>query len=396
VVHAGPRSDEAVPKFIRIAEGEAVVFGRCSDLQTHFFGYDRSVADRHVKISNREGDLKIQPLDPERMVALSAPPSMTGLTPARRERLMRLPAILGRALVTLDHEEALDKLREVNGAIAAEPYREQNEEGDPGGIIRFPDKMPVIIMGDIHARVDNVLRVLTEGDVLAALERSELSIVFLGDLVHSEATGELEDMTSSVLVFDLFCMLKLRFPKNVFYIHGNHESFSEDVGKGGVLQGLLFRKHLKKLRGKAYLKEMETLFDQLAYVAHGKNFAACHGAPVRSKVDRQTLVNIRRYPGLQYELVWNRLRQGNRPAGYGKGSVKRFRQTLGLPKQAPMIVAHNPQSEDGTLWLNVGDIEGHHIVYSARTERLAIMVISDGTSWPLELLPDPALAHLAP
>ncbi|MGI9418032.1 MAG: metallophosphoesterase [Geminicoccaceae bacterium] len=396
VVHAGPRSDEAVPKFIRIAEGEAVVFGRCSELQADFFGYGRSIADRHVKISNRKGDLRIQPLDRDGSTTLSTSPSATSLAAARRERLMRLPAILGRALATFDDEEAFDKLREVNDAIAAEPYREQNEEGDPGGIIRFPDEMPVIIMGDVHARVDNVLRVLTENGVLPALERGELALVFLGDLVHSEATGELEDMTSSVLVFDLFCMLKLRFPKNVFYVHGNHESFSEDVGKGGVLQGLLFRKHLKKQRGKAYLKEMEVLFDQLAYVVHGKHFAACHGAPVRSKVDRQTLVNIRRYPGLQYELTWNRLRQGNRPAGYGKGSVKRFRQTLGLPKLAPMIVAHNPQSEDGTLWLNVGEIEGHHIVYSARTDRLAIMVISDGTSWPLELLTDPALAHLAP
>ncbi len=396
VVRAGPRSEEALPKFIRIAEGKAVVFGRCNELQTEFFGYDRSIADRHVKISNRKGDLRIQPLDREGSTTLSTSPSVVSMAAARRERLMRLPAILGQALARFDDEEALDKLSEVNSAIAAEPYREQNDEGDPGGIIRFPDEMPVIIMGDVHARVDNVLRVLTENGVLSALERGELALVFLGDLVHSEAAGGLEDMTSSVLILDLFCMMKLRFPRNVFYIRGNHESFSEEVGKGGVLQGLLFRKHLKKQRGKAYLKEAEALFDQLAYVAHGKNFAACHGAPIRSKVDRLTLVNIRRYPGLQYELTWNRLRQGNRPAGYGKGSVKRFRQTLGLPKHAPMIVAHNPQSADGTLWLNVGDIEGHHIIYSARAERLAIMVFSDGASWPLELLTDPALADLDP
>ena len=394
VVHAASRSDEAAPKFIRIAEGEAVVFGRCSDLQANFFGYDRSIADRHVKISNHKGDLRLQPLDREGSTVLSASPSVTGLGAARLERLKRLPKMLGHALVAFDSEEALDKLREVNGIIAAEAYRERNDEGDPGGIIRFPDRMPVIIMGDVHARTDNVLRVLTEGGVLSALERGKLCLVFLGDLVHSEAAGELDDMTSSVLVFDLFCMLKLRFPKNIFYVHGNHESFSEDVGKGGVLQGLLFRKYLKKLRGKAYLKEMEALFDLLAYVVHGKHFAACHGAPVRSKVDRQTLVNIRHYPGLQYELTWNRLRQGNRPAGYGRGSVKRFRQTLDLPKHAPLVVAHNPQSEDGTLWLNVGDIEGHHIVYSARTERLAIIVMSEGECWPLQLLTDPALALL--
>ena len=279
VVHARPRSDEAVPKFVRIAEGEVVVFGRCSDLQTDIFGYDRSIADRHVRISNRKGDLGIQPLDPEGSTVLSTNPSAVSLGAARRERLMRLPDVLGHALVAFDHEEALDKLCEVNRIIAAEAYREYNDEGAVGGIVRFPDDMPVIIMGDIHARVDNVLRVLTENGVLSALERGELALVFLGDLVHSEAAGELEDMNSSVLVFDLFCMLKLRFPKNIFYIHGNHESFSEDIGKGGVLQGLLFRKHLKKLRGKPFLKEVEALFDQLAYVVHGKHFAACHAAP---------------------------------------------------------------------------------------------------------------------
>ena len=213
--------------------------------------------------------------------------------------------------------------------------------------------------------------------------------------MHSEADdGELEDMTSSVLALDLFTMLKLRFPENVFYIHGNHESFSPDIGKGGVPQGLLFRKHLKKRRGKAYVNEVETLFDNLAYVVQGQGFAACHGAPVRSTVDRQTLVNIRRYPGLQHELVWNRLRKNSHPAGYGKGSVKRFRQTLGLPKHSPLLVAHTPMAADETLWMNVGDIQGHHIVYSARTDRLAIFVASGGDIWPLELFPDKAMALL--
>ena len=395
ILHAGSAFYEGVPKFIRIDEGETIVLGRGDDLQTEFFGYDRSVAKRHVKIGNRKGDLKIHPLDWEARIMLSTAPVATEMWTARRERLMRLPDVIGGALASFDDEEALDKLRKVNRIIASEAYRERNEEGDPGGVIHFPDTMSVIIFGDIHARVDNVLRVLSEGGVLAALEKGKLALVFLGDLVHSEATGELEDMTSSVLILDLFCMLKSRFPKNVFYVHGNHESFSSEIGKGGVPQALLFKKHLRKRRGKAYVKEVEALFDQLAYVVQGNRFAACHGAPVRSKVDRQTLVNINRYPGLQYEITWNRLRQGNRPAGYGKGSVKRFRQTLDLSKHAPLIVAHNPQSTEGTLWLNVGDIEGHHIVYSARTDRLAIMVMSDGMAWPLILHPDPALALLS-
>ncbi len=394
IVHAGRAFYGGVPAFVRIRSEEAVVFGRTSDVQSRFFGYDQSVADRHVKVTNRKGRLTIQPLEWERSTRLSSIEAPTAMWAARQESLLRLKGIIGRPLAPFDDDEALVVIREVNRIMATEAYRELADDGAPGGVIRFPDDMPVVMIGDVHARADNMLRVITEGGLLAALERNDACLVFLGDLLHSEAMGELEDMKSSVLILDLFSMLKQRFPRNVFYIHGNHESFAPDVGKGGVPQGLLFRKHLKKRRGKAYVAEIEALFGGLAFVVHGNGFGACHGAPVRSRVDYQTLVNIRRYPGIQYELVWNRLRQKNRPAGYGKGSVKRFRQTLNLPKHAPLIVGHTPQSTHETLWLNVGDIEGHHIIYSAHSHRLAVMVTSQGEAWPLELIPDQALAFL--
>lgn len=394
IIRSASGPEENIPGFLRIGVGETVVLGRSSDFQASCFGYDRSVANQHVKIGNRKGDLKIQSLDWDRKTELSIMTPPIPICVARRERLLRLPTVLEHPILPFNDDEALDKLKQVNRIVSAEAYRELDDEGDPGGVLHIPDDIPVVMMGDVHARVENILRVLTEGSVLARLERGKVCLIFLGDLLHSEADGELEDMSSSIFVLDLFCMLKLRFPKQIFYIHGNHESFSDDVGKGGVLQGLVFRRHVKKLRGKPYLKEVQALFDNLAYVVCGNRFAACHGAPVRSQVDRKTLVNIRRYPGLQYEIVWNRLRQSNRPAGYGKGSVKRFRQTLDLPKHASFVVAHNPQSVDGTLWLNVGDIEGHHIVYSARTDRLAVMVFSGGNAWPLLLIPDPALAAL--
>lgn len=394
IVHPGRAFYEHVPRYIRIGPGDTVVLGRTSDLQESVFQFNMSVADRHVRISNRKGELTLQPLEFERPTSISTIASPTPVWTARRETLMRLPDTLGHPLTQFDDDDALNIIRDVNGVLAKEVYRDLDDEGAPGGIIRFPDDMTVVLMGDVHARADNLVRVITEGGLLAALERGEACLVFLGDLIHSQETDELEDMDSSVFILDLFSMLKLRFPENVFYVHGNHESFSPDVGKGGVPQGLLFRKYLKKRRGKAYVAEVETLFAGLAFVVQGNEFAACHGAPVRSKVNRNTLVNIQRYPGIQYELVWNRLRQGNRPAGYGKGSVKRFRRTLDLPKHAPLIVGHTPLSSDKTLWLDIGDITGHHVVYSAHTHRVAAMVMSGGQAIPLEFIPEPALAYL--
>lgn len=394
IIHPGRAFYESVPKFIRIRPGEAVLLGRMDDLQTRIFGFDRSVADRHVKVFNRRGDLIFQPLEPELPTCISQVESSTAVWKVRRDNLLRLPAVLGCPLVQFESEQALDVIREVNAIAASEAYRTLIDDGEPGGVIRFPSDKTVVILGDVHARADNVLRVLTEGGMLAALESRQACLVFLGDMVHSQESDELADMDSSVFILDLFCMLKRRFPKNVFYVHGNHESFSADVGKGGVLQGMLFQRHLKKLRGRAYVNEIEKLFDGLAFVVQGNEFAACHGAPVRSKVNLNVLINIRRYPGIQSEVVWNRLRQGNRPSGYSKGSVKRFRKTLNLSKHATMIVGHTPQSEDETLWMNAGGIEGHHIVYSAHTQRLAAMVMSDGHATPLQFVPDAALAFL--
>jgi len=394
IIHPGCVFYQSVPKFIRIRPGEAVILGRSDDLQTRVFGFDTSVADRHVKVFNRRGDLVFQPLEPELPTSIYEIDQPIAVWKARRENLLRLPDVLGCPLVQFESEQALDIIREVNAIVASEAYRSLNDDEDPGGIIQFPGDMTVVIMGDVHARADNVLRVITEGGTLAALENNEACLVFLGDVVHSQESDELEDMESSVFILDLFCMLKRRFPENVFYIHGNHESFSPDVGKGGVPQGMLFHRYLKKLRGKAYVSEIEKLFDGLAFVVQGDDFAACHGAPVRSRVNLNVLVNIRRYPGIQSELVWNRLRQGNRPSGYSKGSVKRFRRTLNLPKHAPLIVGHTPQSNEDTLWLNVGGIEGHHIVYSAHTHRLAAIVMSEGQAIPLEFVPEPALTFL--
>ena len=394
IIHAGEDFYQGVPRYIRIRPGETVMLGRTDAIQTSIFEFDGSVAARHAKISNLKGNLIIQPLEPDRSTSIKTIDSPTALWAVRRDNLMRLPNVVGHELTTFNDDDALDIIRDVNALLAAEAHRELDDDGVPGGIIQFPDDKTVLILGDVHTCAENVLSVLAQGGTLAALERGEACLVFLGDLVHCEESDKLEHMDSSVFILDLFCMMKRRFPDGVFYIHGNHESFSPDVGKGGVPQGMLLRKHLKKRRGKNYLAEVESLFGRLAFIVAGNDFAACHGGPVRSKVNRNTLVNIARYPGIQHELVWNRIRQGNRPGGYGKGSVKRFRQILNVSKHAPVIVGHTPQSSKETMWLNVGGIAGHHIIYSARTDRAAAVVTSKGVAIPFEFIPDPALSFL--
>ena len=65
---------------------------------------------------------------------------------------------------------------------------------------------------DLHGLVDNLLKILSENSFLEALDRGEAALILLGDAVHPEAAGQLEDMDSSILIMDLILKLKLTFP----------------------------------------------------------------------------------------------------------------------------------------------------------------------------------------
>ena len=207
-----------------------------------------------------------------------------------------------------------------------------------------------------------------------SLDRGDAYLLFLGDVVHREGDGELEEMDSSLLALDLLFKLKIRFPKGVFFLRGNHECFGEEVGKGGVPQGQLLWARARALRGKKYAKRLAQVFELLAYVATAEDFIACHGGPPRQKVSADKIIDIDAHPRLARELVWNRLRRTGRPDGYTKRDVKLLREGMGVAKETPFIVSHTPLSRSDAIWVDAAGIVGHHIVFSANPKKPAAMV----------------------
>jgi hypothetical protein len=120
----------------------------------------------------------------------------------------------------------------------------------------LPRGLIPIVIADMHAQIDNLLTVLTQNAFLEALEDGTAALVILGDAVHCEVDGQLRAMESSMMLMDLIFRLKLRFPEQVFYVRGNHDSFSEDLAKDGVPQGLLWARELSELRGAVYQRAM--------------------------------------------------------------------------------------------------------------------------------------------
>ncbi len=381
--------------FLRLESGSCLELGRDDECQQAMFDYPNAVARRHLEIRYKENALVFRKLSEENSVRLSPIPADWAHSKilARRNHCLReIRNIYGGPIEPLDPQQALKTLKQINALLEREPMRPRDKRNQPGGVVEIPAKMTPIIIGDLHAQVDNLLTLLSQNEFLEALGDGSAAMLFLGDAVHKEVDGEMEEMESSLLMMDLIFRLKLWFPQQVFYIRGNHDCFNEEVGKDGIPQGLLWERMVRKTRGKDYKREMDRFYELLPYVTLSGDFIACHAAPPKSKVDRELLINVRRLPGLIRELTCNRLYAPNRPAGYTKGDVKRLRKSLDLAKDTHLFVGHTPLNRTETLWSDVGGIPNHHVVFSGNNPWIGVFTRIKGQFIPLSYHTEPVRA----
>ncbi|MCP4630891.1 MAG: metallophosphoesterase [bacterium] len=380
--------------FIRLERGKKLVLGRSDPEQTAILSYSDRVNDRHLAVSYPDDALIFRDLHSDAGTTLSvlkAPVETERLIRRRQEKLYRIREIFGGPIQPLPFVEAQSDLEKINRIMAQEVHRPRNSQGQPGTLVKLPDAVTPILIGDLHAKIDNLMNILSENQFLESLENGSACLIILGDIVHSEMEDQMEDMTGSMLMMDFIFKLKTRFPNQVFHIRGNHDSFAAGVSKGGIPQGLLWEKHLVDERGARYKQEMDRYYDQLPYVVLAKDFLACHASPPSRKVKLEMLINANEHRGLIEQLIHNRVKRSGYPGGYTSKDVKRFRKGLGLGPNFPFIVAHNPLNESGTLWLNAGDIENHHIVFSAKLHSIGVFTrIGDGMI-PLSYNTEPLL-----
>jgi len=370
---------------LRLRLGETLRIDYRQEHQKLVFGHPKHAFRRHLQITHEGNALGFRDPISELGTYLSILPDEQGSLRIERHRarsLERINELYGGPLVQLSADCALSTLKAVNQLLQQEPYRKQDSFGNAGSVVELPPHLAPVIVGDLHGQVDNLLKILSENSFLEALDRGEAALILLGDAVHPEADGQLENMDSSILIMDLILKLKLAFPEQVFFIMGNHDSFSPDVMKGGVPQSILWEKQLTRLRGKEYCQELALYYRQSPLLVLSEDFVACHAGPPCSKVSLETLIEARQFPKLVHELTWNRIKSRGWPLGYRRGDVKRFRKSLGLDESVHFIVAHYPQSKEGTLWLNVDEIPNHHILYSARSDQVGLFTRVNGEMTP--------------
>ncbi len=362
--------------FVRIKVGETVILGRSNTEYHDILEFSKKVAKRHVTITNHKGDLTITPLEEDigvKLVRFDDLDYRERVAENRHKAFISLRQLFGGSIEMLEPELALDRIRKVNALMESEPLRPLTRDGKPGGIVDLEQKAVPVIVGDLHAMVDNFLKILSENCLLGCLRSKSVTLVLLGDSTHSENMDEMEDMDDSILMMDLIFTLKLRFPENFFYIRGNHDSFDQNISKNGISQGLLMQERLQELRGDEYVMEMENYFRQLPYIVKSPYFYATHAGPPRLAASYEDLVHINENPELMREVTTNRLQRPNYLSGYNKSDIKKFRKALGINKGTAFVVGHTPLDPFGSIWKNVGAIKNHHIIYSAHQQGPTIL-----------------------
>ncbi|TNF98116.1 MAG: hypothetical protein EP297_08920, partial [Gammaproteobacteria bacterium] len=258
-------------------KGNRLILGKYDAEQTAMFNYPQTMDLRRLSITHDGDALIFNSLvsDAEiHLTSLSHQRKMEEMVERRRNQLKIIRGLYGGSIEPLAPAEALSTLQAVNEILETDAYRPVDGRGKPGGIVELPGKLIPIIIGDLHAQVDNLLTLLSHNGFMESLEQGKAALIILGDAVHSEMDGQLEEMDSSLLMTDLILRLKLRFPQQVFYIRGNHDSFSSDIFKAGVAQSLMWERAVNERGGEDYLKEMNRFYDLLPYLVISSDFIA--------------------------------------------------------------------------------------------------------------------------
>ncbi len=250
--------------------------------------------------------------------------------------------------------------------------RPPNSKEKPGGLIEFPgdESREMIIVGDLHANKRNLKAILQDAGNLYKLERNEAVLVFLGDIAHDERTGHLKEMQSSIQIMDILIHLINKYPDNIIYLLGNHDTLSPQLSKSGILQGELFHRALIEQRGERYADLIQRFFNALPLCVIHQYFCAVHAGPVRGGIGRRELTNINHYPDCRHQLIWNRINEVYSTPSmkeYGLQDLEDLRTALRLPQHIPIIVGHNPMWKwggDDSIWINILRTHDHVILYS--------------------------------
>ncbi|MBI9105240.1 MAG: metallophosphoesterase [Spirochaetales bacterium] len=279
-----------------------------------------------------------------------------------------------------------EEIYKVVDIVRKNRYRIPNSYGNPGGLIDLlnVDK-PVLVIGDLHGAIDNLISIVEHEDNIQRLKNGEIILIIIGDGMHNDQTGQMREMQSSLLVLEEVYRLILEYKESVLYIRGNHDTFEERLAKSSIQQGLEFRNYLLEHRSESYIEATSEFFDSLPFMILGEKYIITHAGPIRNGASRHEIIDIEDNPDYVHQLVWNRLHEFRGTPSlkeYDERDIRKMIEKLKMPDDSFFIVGHNPMWSTGDktgIWRDIIGIKNHIIIYTNIPTRGPYLYIENGT-----------------
>lgn len=214
-------------------------------------------------------------------------------------------------------------------------FRPLDDNSDPGSLIDFQnDKIPVIVVPDLHARPMFLMNILDykiwgKTTVYEALKQKKIRVVCVGDVLHSEYKTK-DRWIAAKLEFDseiftgpsmsqemqqglsLLCgLLKLKqeFPDNFHLLKGNHENIFNVTENGDYSfrkyadEGHMVKCFLQDYYGDDIVYMIHCIERRLPLVYVGKNCVISHAEP-KTSYTRNEIINARIKSGIVEAFTW--------------------------------------------------------------------------------------------
>ena len=253
----------------------------------------------------------------------------------QEELRRRLHAIFEREVPpqAVDYRQKLEK---VIGVLDDEDatLRPRNSLGKPGGLICLRADLPVVIVPDLHARMDFLLHVLQfryngSHTVMQGLASGKLQVLCVGDGFHAESRAADrwkaafvefragykehrqmdEEMRESLGLMEMVMETKTHYPALFHFLKGNHENITNEEGEGNypfgkfAYEGEMVTAYITKFYGKEFLQSYSRFEKSLPLLGVGRNFMVSHAEP-RTYYSKDMIIDCYMNPEVIYDLTW--------------------------------------------------------------------------------------------
>ena len=216
-------------------------------------------------------------------------------------------------------------------------YRPAASDGAAGGLVYLDPRRITVVVPDVHARMDFVLRVLSQRlDSIGRQERlssllhsGEAQLVCVGDYVHAEARARNrwlqayeefsggyadhaamdEEMRESLGTVEMLLTLKRALPDRVHLLKGNHENVTNEEGHGNLPfgkfanEGAMVAAYMEQFYGDEVLETFARVEHSYPLLTVGPHFLVTHAEP-QTFYGSQDVIEYRSKPEVVFGLTW--------------------------------------------------------------------------------------------